>query len=180
METIHQTAVFGAGCFWCTEAIYESLHGVIKVRPGYAGGHALNPTYEEVSTGNTGHAEVIKIDFDPSIISFEDLLTVFFASHDPTSVNRQGNDIGTQYRSIILVTSDQQKHLALDFIKKLNEDSNEKKVATEVISLKKFFEAEKYHHHYFKSHPNQAYCQLVINPKLEKIRHRFNELMKSF
>jgi peptide-methionine (S)-S-oxide reductase len=178
MENTLQSAIFGGGCFWCTEAVFESLRGVTKVRPGYAGGEKPNPTYEAVCSGNTGHAEVIKVDFDPSIISYEDLLTVFFAAHDPTTLNRQGNDVGTQYRSIILTTSEEQKHQALDFIKKLNANPNEKPAVTEVIPLEEFFEAEAYHHHYFESHPDQAYCQFVINPKLEKVRHRFAELMK--
>ncbi len=179
MENTSQSAIFGGGCFWCTEAVFESLRGVIKVRPGYAGGEKPNPSYEAVCSGNTGHAEVIKVDFDPSIISYEDLLTVFFAAHDPTTLNRQGNDVGTQYRSIILTTTEEQKHQALDFIKKLNTDPNEKPAVTEVIPLEEFFEAEAYHHHYFESYPDQAYCQFVINPKLEKVRHRFAELMKN-
>lgn len=174
----HAWAIFGGGCFWCTEAVFESLRGVISVMPGYAGGTLPNPTYEQVCTGETGHAEVIKVEFDPEVILYGDLLHVFFAAHDPTTLNRQGNDIGTQYRSIIFTTSEAQKHEALEFIKKLNADPNEKPAVTEVMPLEKFYEAEAYHHHYFVSHPDKAYCQLVINPKLDKVRHRFTQLMK--
>ncbi len=171
-----ETAIFGGGCFWCTEAVFESLRGVKKVRPGYAGGSRPNPSYEDVCTGETGHAEVIKIEFDPSVISYDDLLTVFFAAHDPTTLNRQGNDVGTQYRSIILTTTEAQRDAAEAFIAKLNEDGQ--KVVTEVKPLETYYEAEAYHHHYFKQHPEKAYCQLVINPKLEKVRKRFAELMQ--
>lgn len=169
-------AVFGGGCFWCTEAVFEQLKGVISVMPGYAGGISPNPTYESVCAGTTGHAEVLRVEFDPSAISYEDLLTVFFASHDPTTLNRQGNDVGTQYRSIILTTSDEQRQAAEAFIKKLDEDGP--KVVTEVKPLETFHEAEAYHHHYFQTHPEQAYCQLIINPKLEKVKKKFEQLFK--
>lgn len=178
MSSKKEQAIFGGGCFWCTEAVFESLRGVTSVMPGYAGGASPNPTYEQVCTGNTGHAEVIKVEFDPEVISYEDLLHVFFAAHDPTTLNRQGNDIGTQYRSIILATSQEQQHQAMEFIKKLNANPNEKPAVTEVIPLEVFYAAEAYHHHYFVSHPDKAYCQFVINPKLEKVRHRFTQLMK--
>lgn len=171
-----ETAIFGGGCFWCTEAVFESLRGVTSVMPGYAGGSRPKPSYDDVCTGETGHAEVIRVEFDPSIISYADLLTVFFAAHDPTTLNRQGNDVGTQYRSIILYTTDAQKTEAEAFIVKLNEDGM--KVVTEVVPLNNnFFEAEDYHHHYFLNNPDKAYCQLIINPKLEKVRKRFSQLM---
>ena len=170
--------MFGGGCFWCTEAVFESLRGVSSVMPGYAGGQTINPNYEQVCSGETGHAEVIRVEFDPSIISYEDLLTVFFASHNPTTKNRQGNDVGTQYRSIILTTSDEQRDQAQAFIKKLDEGSPAgEKVVTEIEPLETFYEAEAYHHHYFQSHPDQAYCQFVINPKREKVRAHFRKLM---
>jgi peptide-methionine (S)-S-oxide reductase len=171
-----QVAVFGGGCFWCTEAVYEELKGVISVMPGYAGGQTPNPTYESVSTGKTGHAEVIKIEFDPSRISYDDLLTVFFATHDPTTLNRQGSDTGTQYRSIILYASEEQKRLAGDFINKLNEDG--KKVVTELKPLDKFYEAEEYHRDFYKHNPDKPYCQIVINPKIDKLKEKFNYLLK--
>jgi peptide-methionine (S)-S-oxide reductase len=172
-----EVAVFAGGCFWCTEAVFEGLRGVQSVRPGYAGGHVENPTYEQVCTGETGHAEVIRVEYDPMTISYDDLLTVFFAAHDPTTLNRQGHDVGTQYRSIILYTSESQKVAAEAFIKKLDTDAG-RPVVTEVVPLVKFYEAEGYHHHYFINNPDKAYCQLVINPKLNLIKKRFSELMK--
>ena len=172
-----ETAIFGGGCFWCTEAIFESLKGVLSVMPGYAAGETKNPTYEEVCSGGTGHAEVTKIEFDPSQISYDDLLTVFFASHDPTTLNRQGNDVGTQYRSIILYASEAQKQSAELFIKKLNESGP--KVVTEVKALESFYEAEEYHQQYYRNNARQPYCQVVINPKLEKLKKRFHELLKA-
>lgn len=176
MTTKNQTAVFGGGCFWCTEAVFEQLKGVQSVMPGYAGGTTPNPTYESVCSGTTGHAEVLRVEFDPGVITYEDLLTVFFAAHDPTTLNRQGNDVGTQYRSIILTTTDEQRQVAEAFIKKLDEDGP--KVVTEVKPLEVFHEAEAYHHHYFQTHPDQAYCQLIINPKLEKVKKKFEQLFK--
>ena len=174
-----EVAVFAGGCFWCTEAVFEGLRGVRSVRPGYAGGQTEDPTYEEVCTGRTGHAEVIRVEYDPDVISYDDLLTVFFAAHDPTSLNRQGNDVGTQYRSMILYSNADQKARAEAFIKKLDAgDASGRPVVTEVAPLKKFYEAEPYHHHYFINNPSKAYCQLVINPKLSKLRKRFSELMK--
>jgi peptide-methionine (S)-S-oxide reductase len=169
-------AVFGGGCFWCTEAVFEMVRGVTSVMPGYAGGHTPNPTYDQVCTGETGHAEVLRVEYDPSQVSFDNLLTVFFAVHDPTTLNRQGNDVGTQYRSVILYTDDAQKRAAEVFIKRLNEDG--KRVVTELVPLGTFFEAEAYHHHYFINHPEKAYCQLVINPKLEKLKEHYKKLLK--
>ncbi len=178
MSSTNQIAVFGGGCFWCIEAVFEQLKGVVAVMPGYAGGQTLNPTYDAVCSGETGHAEVLRIEYDPAIISYKDLLTVFFAAHNPTTLNRQGNDIGTQYRSIILYTTEEQKSEALSFIKALNEGDLKNTVVTEVVPLETFYEAEAYHHHYFLTHPEQAYCQFVINPKLEKVRERFSQLMQ--
>lgn len=171
-----EIAVFGGGCFWCTEAIYSELKGVLSVVPGYAGGSKPNPTYEEVFGGMTGHAEVIKIEFDPAVISYDDILTVFFATHDPTTLNRQGTDVGTQYRSIVLYMSEEQKQKALAFIAKLNESGE--KVVTEVKPFDKFYEAEDYHHQYYKKNSNQPYCQLVISPKLAKLKEKFYALLK--
>ena len=171
-------AVFGGGCFWCTEAVFKMLKGVSAVMPGYAGGKSENPTYEEVSGGMTGHAEVIHIEYDPSMVAYRDLMTVFFGSHDPTTKNRQGADVGTQYRSIILTTSFEQFHEAEAFIKELN-DSSEfgDNIVTEVIPLEKFYPAENYHHDYYANNPNQGYCEIVINPKLEKVKKKFVELL---
>jgi peptide-methionine (S)-S-oxide reductase len=179
-----EIAVFGGGCFWCTEAVFSNLRGVISVMPGYAGGAPAPggkaPTYEEVCDGRTGHAEVIKITFDPAQISFDQLLTVFFATHDPTTRNRQGNDVGTQYRSTILYADEGQKNAAEAFIKKLDaSDPNGKPVVTEVKPLDTFYEAEDYHREYFKNNPAQPYCQLVIEPKVEKLQKEFAELLKT-
>ena len=183
---MNETAVFGGGCFWCTEAVFKMLRGVSSVLPGYAGGSVEHPTYEQVSGGRTGHAEVIKIDFDPSKIGFRDLLTVFFASHDPTTLNRQGNDVGTQYASVIFYTSEEQKKEADAFVRELNASNKEglpaqagKPVVTKLAPLTKFFEAENYHKDYFATHPGDPYCELVINPKLEKVQQRFAELLKT-
>jgi peptide-methionine (S)-S-oxide reductase len=154
------------------------LKGVSDVRPGYAGGETKNPTYEQVSGGGTGHAEVIRIEYDPSLVSYETLLTIFFASHDPTTVNRQGNDVGTQYRSIILYTSAEQKERAEKFINNANSSSEHgAKIVTEVEPLNEFYEAEDYHKNYYESNKYQPYCQVVINPKLEKIQKHFAELL---
>ena len=171
--------VFGEGCFWCTEAVFKMIKGVISVDPGYAGGSKQEPTYKEVSTGATGHAEVVKIEYDSKVISFDNLLTVFFATHDPTQINRQGNDVGKQYRSVILYTIGQQKKEAEDFIKKLNNSSKQGgKIATEVRALEKFYSSEKYHKDFYENHKGEGYCQVVINPKLEKVKKEFAELLE--
>ena len=173
-------AIFGGGCFWCTEAVFEELRGVISIIPGYAGGTTENPTYEEVSSGRTGHAEVIKIEYDAGQISYQDLLTVFFATHDPTTPNQQGNDRGTQYRSMILYTDDGQKTQAQDFIKKLNESTSEgKPIVTEIKPFGRFYDAENYHHEYYRNNKFQPYCQIVINPKLKKLEEKFAGLLIS-
>lgn len=179
MEHKNAIAVFGGGCFWCTEAIFKELRGVVSVMPGYAGGTTVNPTYESVCTGQTGHAESIRIEFDPGQVSFNDLLTVFFATHDPTTLNRQGNDVGTQYRSIILYSDDSQKKDAEAFIKKLaDSDPNGRPVVTEVRPLEKFYEAEQYHRDFFARNADQPYCQVIIEPKVQKLQKEFAELLK--
>ena len=164
-------AVFGGGCFWCTEAVFKMLKGVHKVLPGYAGGTVDNPTYSQITSGTTGHAEVIYIEYDPAQVKYRDLLTIFFASHDPYSVNKQGNDIGTQYRSIIFYTNEEQKKEAEKYIEELN-------AVTELEPLSKFYEAENYHHDYYEAHKDAPYCQIIINPKLEKVQKEFAELLK--
>lgn len=180
MESKKEIAVFGGGCFWCTEAVFQELRGVISVEPGYAGGAMLNPTYEQVRSGKSGHAEVIKIEFDPSEIKFEDLLTVFFATHDPTTPNQQGADIGTQYRSIILYSNEAQKLAAEMFLEKLNASTPDgKPIVTEIKPLDKFYEAEKYHKDFYSKNPENPYCQVVINPKLVKLQKEFANLLKS-
>ncbi len=174
-----ETIILGGGCFWCTEAVFKILKGVISVLPGYAGGTTINPTYQSVCNGNTGHAEVVEIQYDALIIKLEDILTVFFGSHDPTTVNRQGNDVGTQYRSVILYTTVEQKEISEKFILNIN-SSNElgKPIVTEVEPLDKFYPAEDYHKDYFENNPSNPYCEVVINPKLEKVQKKFAELLK--
>ena len=154
------------------------LRGIVSAVPGYAGGTKDNPTYEEVSSGTTGHAEVIQVEFDPAQISFQELLTVFFGSHDPTTRNKQGNDVGEQYRSVILYTTDKQKAVAESFIKELNASSKDgRPIVTDVLPLKRFYRAEEYHRDYYKNNPRQPYCELIINPKLEKVQKQFAELL---
>ena len=156
------------------------MRGVISLMPGYAGGTKENPTYEEVSSGGTGHAEVIRIEYDPKEIGYQDLLTVFFATHDPTTLNRQGNDVGAQYRSLILFTDDEQKTQANEFIKKLNESTPEgKPIITEMKPLDHFYDAEDYHREYYQKNKTQAYCQIIINPKLKKLEEKFADLLVS-
>lgn len=174
-----QTAVFGGGCFWCTEAIFQRLRGVTSVTSGYSGGHVANPTYEEVSEGTTGHAEAIKIEFDPEQISYKDLLNVFMSTHDPTTKDRQGNDVGTQYRSSIFYMTDEQKNIADNYIKELTEEKIfSRPIVTEVKTFDKFYEAESYHKNYYNQNSNQPYCQFVIDPKIAKLRAKFAPLLK--
>ena len=175
-----EMAVFGGGCFWCTEAVFDELRGVRSVVSGYAGGATKNPTYEQVCSGQTGHAEVIKIEFDPTEISFRDLMTVFFATHDPTTLNRQGNDAGTQYRSVILYTDDEQKRQAAAFIRELDDAKTFRNpVVTTLEPLAEFYPAEDYHQKFFANNPFQSYCQYTIPPKLNKLHKQFSELLKS-
>ena len=172
-------AVFGGGCFWCTEAVFDELRGVKSVVSGYAVGSTKNPTYEEVCGGRTGHAEVIKIEFDPGEIAFKDLLTVFFATHDPTTLNRQGNDVGTQYRSAIFYANEEQKREAEAFIKEPNESKSfGKPVVTTLEPLGEFYQAEDYHQKYYANNPYQPYCQYMIPPKLNKLNKQFGALLK--
>ena len=165
-----ETAVFGAGCFWCVEAVFQRLGGVQTVVPGYAGGHTENPTYESVCSGTTGHAEVAKITFDPNVITYTQLLEMLWKSHDPTTLNRQGNDVGTKYRSVIYYLDDEQKNSA-EKSKSAVEESNllAAPIVTEIKQLTKFYPAEDYHNNYYKLNPNQAYCRLIIEPKLKKL-----------
>jgi peptide-methionine (S)-S-oxide reductase len=175
-----EIAVFGGGCFWCTEAVFKMLRGVSSVTPGYAGGTAPNPTYEAVCSGRTGHAEVTRIEYDPAQVTFKTLLTVFFATHDPTTLNRQGNDVGTQYLSIILYTTPEQKAEAEAFVKEVEESTTEgNHVVTTVEPLTEFYEAENYHKDYFAKNPENSYCNLVITPKVEKVQKKFAELLKA-
>jgi peptide-methionine (S)-S-oxide reductase len=174
-----QTAVFGGGCFWCAEAVFRMIRGVVDVSPGYAGGDVVDPTYEEVSSGTTGHAEVIQVEYDPSIISYADLLVVFFASHDPTTLNRQGNDVGTQYRSIIFYTSKEQEDTARKYVAELSQDPVyvDNPIVTKIEELTDFYEAEDYHKNYYATNTTAPYCQIVIAPKVEKVRKRYQELL---
>jgi peptide-methionine (S)-S-oxide reductase len=174
-----ETAVFGGGCFWCTEAVFKELKGVHSVMPGYSGGTVENPTYEQVCTGRTGHAEAIQIEFDPADISFEDLLAVFFATHDPTTLNRQGNDVGTQYRSTVFYANDEQKERAAAFIKMLGENKTfAQPIVTTVEPLTKFYPAEDYHRDFYARNPYQPYCQFSIPPKLSKLQKYFGPFLK--
>ncbi len=174
-----EVAVFGGGCFWCTEAVFSELKGVSDVVPGYAGGNFKNPTYTDVCSGKTGHAEVVKITFNPSTISYKQLLDIFFKIHDPTTLNRQGADIGTQYRSVVFYTSKEQEEIAKQKISELNtEKVLPNPVVTEVSELTIFYEAEKYHHNYFINNPMQPYCKFVVNPKVKKFRGAFSPLIK--
>lgn len=177
--TGRQLATLGGGCFWCTEAVFQQLKGVEKVTSGYTGGHVENPTYRQVCTGTTGHAEVIQIEFDPEKIKFEELLEVFFQTHDPTTLNRQGNDVGTQYRSVIFPHSDEQKKISEEYIKQLNEAKIWKSpIVTTIEPLAKFYPAEDYHNNYFDQHEDAPYCQMVIRPKVNKFRKQFKDKLK--
>ncbi|MBU1202451.1 peptide-methionine (S)-S-oxide reductase MsrA [Patescibacteria group bacterium] len=177
MGTKNKIIVFGGGCFWCTEAVFSQLKGIVSVEPGYTGGTVANPSYEEVCTGRTGHAEVIKIEYDPNQAKLEDLLTVFFATHDSVSLNRQGNDVGTQYRSAIFYTDNRQNKIIQEFIDKLN-NKDSPLVVTEVKALDNFYPAESYHKNYYQKNPSNGYCQVVINPKMDKLKDKFHSLLK--
>jgi peptide-methionine (S)-S-oxide reductase len=175
-----ETAIFAGGCFWCTEAFFTDLKGVEKVVSGYIGGKTENPTYKEICEGYTGHAEAIKITFNPDEISYEDLLEIHFSTHDPTTINRQGADVGTQYRSEIFYTSDAQKASAENFIRLLTDQKIfEKKIVTKVTSAPKFYPAEEYHQDYYALNPDQPYCQAVITPKLAKLKKNYQSKLKS-
>lgn len=176
----YEQATFGSGCFWCGEAVFSELNGVISVMPGYAGGHVPNPTYEQVCTGTTGHAEVFQVTFDPSKRSYEELVEVFFFTHDPTSLNRQGNDVGTEYRSVIFTTSEQQQHTASRIRDRLSaEKIFDRPIVTAIEPLSTFYPAEEYHRRYFMKNPDQAYCQFVIDPKIAHFRKKFSAWRKA-
>ncbi len=173
------TATFGTGCFWCTEAIFQQLKGVKKVTSGYSGGNVNNPSYKEVCTGTTGHAEVIQILYDPKEISFDELLQVFWQTHDPTTLNRQGNDVGPQYRSVVFYENDDQRRIAEHYKKELNEKKvYDNPIITEISPLKNFFAAEDYHQNYYNNNGDQPYCNFVIRPKLEKFEKVFKDKLK--
>ena len=174
-----ETATLGGGCFWCTEAILSDLEGVSSVVPGYSGGTVPNPTYEQVCTDRTGHAEVVQVTFDPSRVSFHDLLTIFMTTHDPTSLNRQGNDVGTQYRSVIFVHSPEQRAVAEQVIRELESERLwKRKIVTEVSAFSAFYPAEEYHRDYFRRNPTSGYCQAIIAPKVSKFRKQYAVRLK--
>lgn len=178
-DTKNEIAVFAGGCFWCTEAVFRELKGVSRVTSGYAGGDMKNPNYEAVSSGRTGHAEVVKIEFDPSGIPYKDLLEIFFATHDPTTRNRQGADVGTQYRSMIFYTSDKQKKVAEEYIKELaTSDKYKSSIVTELQQFDQFYPAEDYHQDYYAQNSQAPYCQLMISPKIEKLRKEYKNAVK--
>lgn len=173
------TATFGNGCFWCTEAIFQNLKGVYSAVSGYSGGHVKNPTYKDVCAGITGHAEVLQIVYDPAVISFEELLEVFWKTHDPTTLNRQGNDIGTQYRSSIFYHNEQQKQLAESYKKKLDASGAfAKPIVTEIVAFTEFYRAENYHQDYYSLNGSEPYCTYVIQPKVEKFKEVFKDKLK--
>jgi peptide-methionine (S)-S-oxide reductase len=174
-----EIATFAGGCFWCTEAVFLELKGVQSVVSGYIGGETLNPTYEEICNGDTGHAEAIQITFDPKTIRFGELLEIFFATHDPTTLNRQGNDIGTQYRSEIFYHNEEQKKLSEAYIALMNrENTFGKPIVTQVSPASKFYEAEKYHQNYYNQNKTQGYCSFVITPKIEKLKKVYQDKLK--
>lgn len=174
-----EQATFGAGCFWCVEAIYERLEGVYNVESGYSGGHVVNPSYQQVTTGRTGHAEVIRFDYDPEVISYETLLEVFWHTHDPTTLNRQGNDVGPMYRSVIFYHNEDQRKIAEASMKRTNESGLWKDpIVTQVEQLKNYYVAENYHQDYFANNPNAGYCSVVIAPKVRKFIKEFAHLLK--
>lgn len=175
-----ETATFGTGCFWCTEAIFKELEGVVSVMPGYSGGHTVNPTYKEVCSGESGHAECTQIVYDPSKISYDELLEVFFKVHDPTSLNRQGNDVGIQYRSVIFYHNDEQKTLAEKYKTELDQSgAYDKPIVTQIAPMEKFYAAENYHHDYYEYNKDKnPYCAVIVRPKLEKFRKVFSDKLK--
>jgi len=175
-----ETATFGTGCFWCTEAIFQELKGVLKVTSGYSGGTVKNPSYEDVCTGTTGHAECLQVVYDPAVISYDELLEVFWESHDPTSLNRQGNDVGTQYRSVIFYHNAEQKKKAEEYKAKLDKSgAYDKPIVTEISPYAAFYAAEDYHQDYYRLHGSQPYCTFVIRPKVEKFEMVFKDKLKT-
>lgn len=176
-KTDSESIVLGGGCFWCLEAVYQRVRGVEQVSNGYSGGQTPQPDYQSVSSSNTGHAEVVKVDFDPNVVTLEQILDIFWQIHDPTTPNRQGNDVGSQYRSIILYANEKQKAV-IDKSLKTAANVWSNPIVTEVKPLEVFYQAEVYHQNYFDNHPEQAYCQVVINPKLTKLNTKFADLVK--
>ncbi len=175
-----ELATIGGGCFWCIEAVYLDLKGVHEVVSGYSGGFSANPTYEEVCSGQSGHAEVVQIKFDPDTISFKEIIEIFFFIHDPTTLNRQGNDVGTQYRSVIFTHDENQKILSNDFINYLSDEKVfPNPIVTEINSLNDFYEAEAYHQNYYEKNPNQGYCRVLITPKVNKFRKKYFDKLKN-
>lgn len=174
-----QQATFAGGCFWCTETVFKRVKGVLSVIPGYSGGSIANPSYEQVSSGSTGHAEVVQIEFDPGIVQYKTLVKIFFGTHNPTTLNQQGNDIGEQYRSVIFYHNDEQKCIAQEVIDELRKEKLfNKPIMTVIERYEKFFEAENYHKDYYEKNPEQAYCQAVISPKLKKFKGKFKEYLQ--
>jgi peptide-methionine (S)-S-oxide reductase len=179
MAEQHEIATLGAGCFWCVEAVFDDLKGVLSVESGYTGGQTVNPTYDDICNGDTGHAEVVRVTFDPAQVSYADILRVFFTVHDPTTLNRQGNDVGTQYRSAIFTHSEEQKKTALEVIAEVEREGvYEGKLVTEVTPASTFYMAENYHQEYFANNPGQPYCMFVVAPKVKKFRDKFAARLK--
>jgi peptide-methionine (S)-S-oxide reductase len=175
-----EVATLGGGCFWCLEAVYDEVKGVVEVVSGYSGGHVPNPTYEQVCGKQTGHAEVVQVTFDPSLISYREVLEIFFAIHDPTTPNQQGNDVGPQYRSVIFYHSPQQKAIAQEVIQTLNQAGLwQNPIVTELAAFEKFYPAEDYHQEYFKRNPYQPYCAFVVGPKVAKFRKQYFDRLKN-
>ena len=175
-----QKATLGGGCFWCLEAVYQQVRGVVHVESGYAGGHTTHPDYESVCSGTTGHAEVVQIEFDANVLTYQKILEIFFAIHDPTTLNRQGNDIGSQYRSVIYAYDKQQHMIAQEVIQRLTQDNIfDQPIVTELADLPIYYKAEEYHQNYFNNHPDQGYCAFVVSPKVNKFRKQFSELLST-
>ena len=172
-----ESAIFGGGCFWCLDAVFRDVAGVASVESGYSGGQTDNPCYEEICSGETGHAEVVRISFDPDLVSFQSLLHIFFSIHDPTSLNRQGNDVGSQYRSVVFYTSEEQKSIAQNMMTEVSA-MFASPLVTELVAVQKFFVAEQYHQDYYRNNPAQGYCAYLIAPKLEKFRKQHRKLLK--
>lgn len=175
-----ETATLGGGCFWCTEAVFDAVKGVKTVVSGYSGGHTENPSYQEVCSETTGHAEVVQLKFDPAEISFKEILQIFFGTHDPTTLNRQGNDVGSSYRSAIFYHTDKQKEIADKVIEEITDEGIfDDKIVTEVTEFTNFYTAEDYHQNYFENNPNQPYCAAVVSPKVSKFRQKFADRLKT-
>jgi len=173
-----EVATLAGGCFWCLEAVFSEVEGIQSVMPGYAGGTTVNPTYEQVCGGRTGHAESVQVTYDPAVISYREVLEIFFSVHDPTTLNRQGADAGTQYRSAIFYHDEKQKATAGEVIAGLEKAGTWKKIVTQVVPLDKFYPAEEYHRDYYKKHPEQGYCRMVISPKVAKLRQKWSQRLK--